>query len=73
MKPIKLYNIKRSVEERYINDYNPILLLIWKANMDIQYIHEKSLVLNRYITCYVTKSEKTQLIKFRKNAIKTNL
>ena len=41
-----------------INDYNPILLLIWKGNMDIQYIHEKSMVLNKYITSYVTKSEK---------------
>jgi hypothetical protein len=42
----------------YINDYNPVLLLIWKGNMDIQYIHDKSMVLNRYITSYVTKSEK---------------
>ena len=26
--------------------------------MDIQFIHENSLILNRYITSYVTKSEK---------------
>ena len=57
-KPIKLYNLKRSVAEMYINDYNPVLLLIWKGNMDLQYIHDKSLILNRYITSYVTKSEK---------------
>ena len=56
-KPIKLYNLKRSVAEMYINDYNPVLLLLWKGNIDLQYIHEKSLVLNRYITSYVTKSE----------------
>ena len=29
--------------------------------MDIQYIHEKSMVLNRYITCYVTKKEKSMI------------
>jgi hypothetical protein len=57
-KPIKIYNLKRSVAEMYINDYNPVLLLIWKGNMDLQYIHDKSLILNRYITSYVTKSEK---------------
>ncbi len=31
---------------------------MWKANMDIQFIHEKSMVLNRYITSYVTKTDK---------------
>jgi hypothetical protein len=60
-KPIKIYNLKRSVAEMYINDYNPVLLLIWKGNMDLQYIHDKSLILNRYITSYVTKSEKLAL------------
>jgi len=56
--PIKLYNLKRSIEEEYINDYNPLCLLVWKANMDIQYIPEHSMILNRYITSYVTKAEK---------------
>lgn len=45
-------------KEKYVNDYNPIILLIWGANIDIQYIKESSTVLNRYITTYMTKSEK---------------
>ena len=55
----KLYTLKRNADEILINDYNPLLLLLWQANIDIQYIHENSMVLNRYISCYVTKSEKT--------------
>lgn len=55
---IKLYNLARTYEERWINDYNPVILLLWEANMDIQYIHETSQVLDRYITTYITKSEK---------------
>ena len=55
---LKIYNIVRKSDEVYINDYNPLLLSIWKANMDIQYVGEKSMVLNRYITTYVTKAEK---------------
>jgi hypothetical protein len=41
-----------------VNDYNPLILLIWKANIDLQFIGEKAMVLNRYITGYITKSEK---------------
>ena len=36
------------------------MLLIWKANVDIQFVHEKSLVLNRYISSYITKFEKNE-------------
>jgi hypothetical protein len=56
--PIKLYNLKRNRDEQYINDYNPLCLLVWKGNMDIQFIPEKSMILNRYISNYVTKAEK---------------
>ncbi len=45
------------MSEININSYNPTLLLLWGANMDIKYIGENSLVLNRYISNYVTKSE----------------
>lgn len=34
------------------------MLLIWQANIDIQFIRDSSLVLDRYITSYITKSEK---------------
>lgn len=56
--PIKLYNLARTYEERFINDYNPILLLLWDANIDIQFIHESSRSLDNYLTSNITKSEK---------------
>ena len=40
------------------NDYNPATMLVWNGNMDIQYIGEKSTILNWYITKYTTKAEK---------------
>lgn len=53
----KLYDLRRSAREQYINDYNPAILLAWKANMDIQYVGEKSGILNHYITSYQFKFE----------------
>ncbi len=44
-----------------VNDYNPILLLLWKANLDIQFISENSLALAHYVTGYVTKAEKSHI------------
>jgi hypothetical protein len=34
------------------------ILLLWEANIDIQFIAESSYALNRYITAYITKAEK---------------
>jgi hypothetical protein len=48
----------RKKGEEYINDYNPELLMLWEANVDLQFIGENSYALNRYITAYITKSEK---------------
>ena len=31
----KMYNLPRSPEEIRINNYNPLLLMLWKANMDL--------------------------------------
>ena len=42
-----------------LNDYNPILLLLWKANLDVQFVSEKSL--SHYVTGYVTKAEKNHI------------
>lgn len=55
----RLYNIVRSKESDMINDYNPALLLTWNGNIDIQYVGEKTAILNYYVTKYTTKSEKT--------------
>ena len=37
------------------------MLLLWKANIDIQYVAEKSHALAHYISTYVTKAEKSQM------------
>ena len=57
----QMYRLPRSPEEIRINNYNPFLLMLWKANMDIQYIGESSLAIAQYITGYVTKAEKSNM------------
>ena len=42
-----------------VNDYNPRILLLWKASIDIQFVAESSLALSHYVTGYVTKAEKS--------------
>ena len=53
----KIYCLPRSNEETRVNDYNPLLLMLWKANMDIQFVVESLLALAHYVTGYVTKAE----------------
>ena len=36
-------------------------MYLWKANVDIQFVAESSLVLAGYVTAYVTKAEKSNL------------
>ena len=57
----KIYALPRSENEIRVNDYNPILLLLWKANIDIQFISESSLALAQYVTGYITKAEKSHM------------
>ena len=57
----KIFVLPRSENEVRINDYNPLLLLLWKANMDIQFISESSLALAQYVTGYITKAEKSHM------------
>ena len=40
----------RPESETRVNDYNPLLLLLWKANIDIQFIAESSLALAHYVS-----------------------
>ena len=47
-------------EER-VNVYNPLLLLLWKANIDIQFVSESTLALAQYVTGYMTKAEKSHM------------
>jgi len=57
----KIYTLQHAPGEERVNDYNPLLLLLWKANMDIQFISESSLALAYYVTGYVTKAEKSHM------------
>ena len=61
----KIYNLARSFSETRVNDYNPVLLLLWRTNLDIQFVSEDSLALAHYITGYVTKAEKSHLLDLR--------
>ena len=55
------YVLPHSSTEVRVNDYNLLLLLLWKANMDIQFVSENTLALANYVTGYVTKAEKSHL------------
>ena len=57
----KLYHLKRTEDEVKINDYNPLLLKVWKANMDIQYFAESTMALAHYVSGYVTKAERSHV------------
>ena len=41
-----------------VDDYSPFLLLLWNANIDIQFVSELSLALAHYVSGYVTKAER---------------
>ena len=57
----KIYSLCRSASEIRVNDYNPLLLSLWQANIDIQFVSESSLALANYVTGYVTKAEKSHM------------
>ena len=57
----KNYLLPRAAQECRVNDYNPLLLLLWQANMDKQFTAESSLTLAHYVTGYVTKAEKSNM------------
>ena len=58
----KIYHLKRAIGEERVNDYNPLLLYLWKANLDIQYVADSTLALAYYVTGYITKAEKSHMI-----------
>ena len=58
----KIYNLARSFSETRVNDCNSVLLSLWRANIDIQFVSEDSLALAHYVTGYVTKAEKSHLL-----------
>lgn len=59
--------LKRTVKERFINNYNPEHIRYWNANMDIQLALDTHAIIT-YIVSYVSKDE-TGLTKFMKEAL----
>ena len=57
----RLYSLPRANSEVRVNDYNPLILYLWRANVDIQFVAESSLALAAYVSVYVTKAEKSNL------------
>ena len=57
----RIYQLPRSKLEVRVNDYNPLLLLLWKANIDFQFVAESSLALAHYVSGYVTKAERSNI------------
>ena len=57
----RIYQLARTESEIRVNDYNPLLLMLWKANIDIQFVAESSLALPHYVSGYVTKAEKSSM------------
>ena len=41
--------------------YNPLLLMLWKANINVQFVAESSLALAHYVSGYVTKAERSNM------------
>ena len=57
----RIYELARTESEIRVNDYNPLLLMLWKANIDVRFVSESSLALAHYASGYVTKSEKSSM------------
>lgn len=51
---------RKSSDEKFINDYNPLLILIWQANFDCQYIGETHMILTRYVTSNRSQAKKNE-------------
>ena len=45
-----IYCLPCTTEETRVNYYNPLLLMLWKANMAIQFVAESTLGLAHYVT-----------------------
>ena len=56
-----MYEIARADSEIRVNDYNPVLLNVLGANMDIQFVGDKDMAVSTYVSGYLTKCEKSHL------------
>ena len=65
-------HLKRSTGSCFVNNYNPVLLKAWEANLDMQAVHNYFKALN-YMTAYFSKSESevSESVKQATKEIKT--
>ena len=56
-----MYELERKESETRINDYNPLLLMLWKANIDVQFVADDGMAITTYITDYLTKAERSHI------------
>ena len=57
----KVSHLQCTIGEERVNDYNPLLLYLWKSNIDVQYVADASLAIVHYVTGYITKAEKSHM------------
>ena len=57
----RIYKLRRTESEVRVNDYNPLLLMLWKADINVQFVAESSLALAHYVSGYVTKAERSNM------------
>ena len=57
----KIYKLPRKESEVRVNNYNSLLLLLWKSNIDVQFMAESLLAVTTYVTSYITKAERSSM------------
>ena len=65
--------LEREPSDGWINNYNPQLLKVWNANMDIQYVLDPYSCI-MYIVSYITKAERelSEVMNLAKDEILSN-
>lgn len=63
--------LKREANEKFVNNYPPLFLKTWRANMYIQFVLDTYACV-MYVTSYLWKSERTmsELLKQASNQCK---
>ena len=66
----KILILKRRINERFTNNYNPEMLFAWDANMDLQIAIDPYAIIT-YVVSYMNKDE-TQMTKVLTEALKSD-
>ena len=57
----RIFQLTRNENKSTVNDYAPLLLLLWQVNMDIQFVFELRLALAHYVSGYLPKAERSNM------------